>query len=321
MGSMVSKLLLVFRIAVILFPTVAGILLTSFGAGKLNEAYIVLAEPEVNPYGFMVFSTMNLSKVNKEAHFWIDQISLDERAAQALVYCEFHVNSTSAGEQVIGFQIPHYCDFKKLTISDESGGLEVSDVTTVHLQDSDPKEPTFEKSNTTLVYARFSPSLLVEIYQVQFEFTWEGLVRKKSFSDYMISIPLADSEGDTHEEISTLLPNASAYWEDTRVKIMIQLPEECEYKGSIFPPVQSLSQTLQTRSSIVWDVVNPNIMGTPGTAYQFTMSFENTVESEQRNHLLFDSGLYMGLGVSLIFGGLFEAIKIGTDITRERKRI
>jgi len=37
--------------------------------------------------------------------------------------------------------------------------------------------------------------------------------------------------------------------------------------------------------------------------------------------LLFDSGLYMGLGVSLIFDGLFEAIKIGTDIARDRKKI
>lgn len=317
---MVSKLLLVFRIAVILFPTVAGVLLTSFGAGKLNEAYVVPSEPKVNPYGFLVFSTMNLSKQSKEAHFWIEQISPNERAVQAVVYCEFRVNQTASGEHVVGFQIPYYCDFKKLWLSSESGDLEVSDVTTVHLEDSDPKEPTSEKTNTTLVCATFVSSPLIERYRLQFEFNWEGLIRKKSFSDYVISIPLADGEGDTHEEVFRRLPNASAWWEDTRVKIMIQMPEQCEYTGSIVLPVQSLSQTLQTRSSIVWDIINPNIMGTPGTAYQFTMSFENTVESEQRDHLLFDSGLYMGLGVSLIFGGLFEAIKIGTDIARDRRK-
>lgn len=318
---MVSKLLLVFRIAVILFPTVTGVMLTNFGASKLNEAYIVPSEPKVNPYGFVVFSTMNLSKGSTEAHFWIGQISLDERAAQGLVYCEFRVNPTSTGEQVVGFQIPHFCDFKKLSVASENGSLEVSDVSTVHLEDADSKEPTSEKTNTTLVYARFSSSQLIEKYQVQFEFNWEGLIRKKSFSNYMISIPLVDSEGDTHEEVFRRLPNASAYWEDIRVKIMIQMPEECEYTGSITPPVQSLAQTLQTRSSLVWDITNPNIMATPGTAYQFTMSFENTVESEQRDHLLFDSGLYIGLGVSLIFGGLFEAIKIGTDIARERRKV
>jgi len=38
------------------------------------------------------------------------------------------------------------------------------------------------------------------------------------------------------------------------------------------------------------------------TTFQFTMSFEKTIESEQRDHLLFDSGLYMGLGVGPIFG-------------------
>jgi hypothetical protein len=51
------------------------------------------------------------------------------------------------------------------------------------------------------------------------------------------------------------------------------------------------------------------------------MSFENNVESELRDHLLFDSGLYMGLGVSLIFGGLYEAIKICTDIVKERRKV
>jgi hypothetical protein len=222
---------------------------------------------------------------------------------------------------VVGFQIPHFCDFKKLSITSESGDLEVSDVNTVHLEDADPKEPTSEKTNTTLVYARFSSSQLIEKYQVQFEFTWEGLIRKKSFSNYMISIPLADSEGDTHEEVSKRLPNASAYWEDVRVKIMIEMPEDCEYTGSVIPPVQSLAQTLQTRSSIVWDITNPNVMVAPGTAYHFAMNFENNVEAELRDHLLFDSGLYMGLGVSLIFGGLYEAIKIGTDIARERRKV
>jgi hypothetical protein len=28
----------------------------------------------------------------------------------------------------------------------------------------------------------------------------------------------------------------------------------------------------------------------------------------------------MGLGVSLIFGGLYEAIKISTDVAKERKK-
>ncbi len=317
---MVSKLLLVFRIAVILFPTVTGVLLTSYGAGKLNEAYIVPSEPKVNPYGFVVFSTMNLPKGSTEAHFWIDQISLNERAAQGLLYCEFRVDPTSTGEQVVGFQIPHFCDFKKLSVASESGDLEVSDVNTVHLEDADPKELSSKKTNTTLIYARFSSSELIERYQVQFEFTWEGLIRKKSFSNYMISIPLADSEGDAHEEVSKRLPNASIYWEDIRVKFMIQMPEDCEYTGSIIPPVQSLAQTLHTRSSIVWDITNPGVMATLGTAYHFTMNFENNVEAELRDHLLFDSGLYMGLGVSLIFGGLYEAVKISTDVVKERRK-
>ena len=73
---MVSKLFLVLRMAVILFPTVSGVLLTDFGANKLNEAYIVPFIPRMNPYGFLIFSTMNLPKGSTQAHFWIGDISL-----------------------------------------------------------------------------------------------------------------------------------------------------------------------------------------------------------------------------------------------------
>lgn len=317
---MASKLLLLLRIAVVLFPTVSGVLLANFGANKLDEAYIVPPSPRVNPYGFVMFSTMNLSKENTEAHFWIDQISLNERTAYVNMYYEFHVDPHSTGEQVIGFQIPHYCDFQTLSIAGESGDLEVLEVKTVHLEDSNPKDPSPEKANTTLIYAKFSSSPLIEKYRGDLRFTWEGLIKKKSFSDYMVSIPLVDSEGDTHEEVSKQCPNASVYFAGVKVKILIQMPEECEYAGSIIPPVQELAQTLQKGSCIMWEIVNPNVMVTPGTAYHFTMSFENTVESELRDHLLFDSGLYMGLGVSLIFGGLYEAVKILTDVARERRK-
>lgn len=317
---MVSKLLLAFRIAVILFPTVSGVFLTSFGASKLNEAYVVPSMPRTNSYGFLIFSTMNLPKGNTEAHFWIGDISLDERTARVTMYYQFSVDSPSASEQVIGFQIPYFCDFLNFSIGNEGEKLEVSNVETVHLEDQDRLDPS-GKTNTTLIYARFASSRLFEKCSGDLLFTWDGLVTKKSFSNYMISIPLADSQGDAHEKVLEYCPNASIYFTDIKVKIAVQMPRDCEYKGSIAPPVQELAQTRQSQSSILWEITNPNVMATPGTTYYFTMSFENNVESELRDHLLFDSGLYMGLGVSLIFGGLYEAIKICTDIVKERRKI
>ena len=317
---MVSKLSLALRIVVVLFPIVSGVLLTGFGANKLNEAYIVPSKLRTNPYGFLIFSTMNLPKGNTEAHFWIDEISLNERAASVNMHYEFKVDPPSSGEQVVGFQIPYYCDFLKFSIGNQTETVEVSKVETVHLEDGNPKDPTSEKANTTLIYARFSSSSLVEKYSGDLVFTWKGLITKEDFSNYKLSIPLADSSGDTHKKVLEYCPNASVYFEDTLVKIAIQMPENCEYKSSIIPPVQELAQTSQTQSYILWNIVNPNVMGTPGTTYHFTMSFENNVESELRDHLLFDSGLYMGLGVSLIFGGVYEAIKICTDIVKERRK-
>ncbi len=48
-----------------------------------------------------------------------------------------------------------------------------------------------------------------------------------------------------------------------------------------------------------------------------TVSFELRSETELRNRLLFDAGLYMGLGVSLIFGGIHEALKIAMESKRK----
>jgi len=316
---MVSKLFLVLRIAVILFPTVSGVLLTNFGANKLNEAYIVPFMPRMNPHGFLIFSTMNLPKGSTQAHFWIGDISLEERTANVNVYYEFYV-SPSTGEQVIGFQIPYFCDLLNFSIGSQSERLEVSKIETVHLEDENPKDPMSDKAKTTLIYVRFFSSPLIEKYSGNLIFTWEGSIIKEDFSNYIISIPLADSPGDSHKKVLEYCPNASIYFEDIRVIIAIQIPEDCEYKGSIIPPIQELAVTSQTQNSILWEITNPNIMGLPGSTYHFTMSLENNVESELRDHLLFDSGLYMGLGVSLVFGGLYEAIKILTDIVKERRK-
>jgi hypothetical protein len=230
------------------------------------------------------------------------------------------VNTTSAGEQIIGFQIPYYCDFLNFSIGSQSEKLEVSKIETVHLEDENPKDSTSGKAKTTIIYARFLSSPLIDTYSGDLVFTWDGPIIKEDFSNYKISIPLADSPGDTHKKVLEYCPNASIY-EEIQVIIAIQMPEYCEYRGSIIPPVQELAQTSQTQRSILWKITNPNIMGLAGSTYHFTMSFENSIEKELRDHLLFDSGLYMGLGVSLVFGGLYETIKIGTDIVKERKKV
>jgi hypothetical protein len=48
-----------------------------------------------------------------------------------------------------------------------------------------------------------------------------------------------------------------------------------------------------------------------------TVSFELRSETELRNRLLFDTGLYMDLGVSLVFGGIHEALKIAAELKRK----
>lgn len=43
------------------------------------------------------------------------------------------------------------------------------------------------------------------------------------------------------------------------------------------------------------------------------MSFEIPEKREVKERLIFDSGLYLGLGVSLILSGIYEALKIRAE--------
>jgi hypothetical protein len=47
------------------------------------------------------------------------------------MYYEFTVDPPSSGEQVVGFQIPYYCDFLKFSIGNQTETIEVSKVETV----------------------------------------------------------------------------------------------------------------------------------------------------------------------------------------------
>ena len=296
---MASKLTNAFRVAIILFPALMGLFLVNLGTGRLNEAYATPTKSWAMPYGFLIFSTMKLQEGEMvEAHFWIDNISpRNGTVRDALIVWFARLAEPSVGEQVIGFQIPYVCRVSKLTIQSQNRTFEALETRTMYQVDESMKEPS-GMANTTLVYARFLSSPEVNEYFGDLSFVWEGPVKREGFSSYLISIPFADSgEGDTHPKVYEYFPNASAHCVKMSIFIGIHLPQGCEYEGSIMPPSQEQASVTQTTKTIMWRFVNPTLMGLPLLVNHFTMSFENSTEAELRDRLLFDSGLYMGLGV------------------------
>ncbi|MDH5451460.1 MAG: hypothetical protein OEX77_11315 [Candidatus Bathyarchaeota archaeon] len=51
------------------------------------------------------------------------------------------------------------------------------------------------------------------------------------------------------------------------------------------------------------------------------VEFEVNRLSEMRGRLLFDSGLYMGLGVGLFFSGIHEALKVVGELRKKKEII
>jgi len=48
------------------------------------------------------------------------------------------------------------------------------------------------------------------------------------------------------------------------------------------------------------------------------VSIQDTEVSDIHDRLLFDSGLYLGIGLSLIFSGLYEALKVVMELRRKQ---
>ena len=308
---MVKKLDFILRLIVILFPLVTGVFLSNYGIDKLNEAYFFSKKPWTAPYGFLVFSSMPMQRV--EVHFWLDTISIKDNTAGVCLSFHFflEMNSTVTGEQVVGFQIPYKVKLDVLNVSSgpEEYPVQISEQKMIFIEEPPLKPPAEEKTMTTIIYCKFIASPEATEYHGSMFFTWEGLIVRESFSTYALTIPFANSEETSHKKIQESFPSAYIYAVGIRIVVGLSLPQDSEFKGSITPPNTELIQAGMASRQLLWSFDNRPIMGMEGTSSNFVANLELQSEAERRDRLLFYSGIYMGLGVSLVFSGLYEALK------------
>lgn len=311
----------VLRLMVVLFPLVTGVFLTNYGIDKLNEAYIFSKKPWTAPYGFLVFSSMPMREV--DAHFWLESVSVKDNAAEVCLSFHFYriMDQSVTGEQVIGFQIPYVVQLQSLDISvgPEQLPVPISDQETIFIEEPPSKPPAEENIRTTIIYLKLTASSEDSEYHGDIFFTWEGLIVRESFSTYALTIPFANSEGTAHKKIPESFPNAYIYAVGMRIVVGLSLPEGSEFRGSITPPNTELVEAGLAMRKLLWSFENRPIMGFRATSSNLVVNLELQSEAELRDRLLFDSGLYMGLGVSLIFSGIYEALKTLGEINRSRK--
>jgi hypothetical protein len=300
-----KALSLALKSAVVLFPLIAGASLTILGGARLYEANAVKVDKWASPYGLLVFSSKELEQINIK-------LRPDLRTSDALqgkAYCTIWVDVTMPSEDpktyfeediYIGIQIKEFqMDFAGETTELSPKAINLSYV---------------EKDTINSVfYVQFVRQAFGK-HHIHFAlfFDWEYVIHREDFSTYSLTFPVA--EGLSQEFANPYLQNPNAHYayyaDSLRASLEVFYPYDFEIKNS-FPQMDIMRADVgQDARSIYLDIDTSKQEGNPKATQLISIVFEVKSRSEARSQLMFDSGLYMGLGVSLVFTGIHEAVRV-----------
>jgi len=300
------------------FPIAVGLFLTSFGALELHNATVVQIPKWTAPYGFLVFTSQEA--VITEWSVALEGVTIDDNSGVARLVVEFSMmNISSSYEEVVGVQVPYSVEIRNAVVNE----LDNKTDSWVPLEVTDTQATRVE-NNTSLAYLKFFPSTLATRYFLLYlEFDWNGFLIKEEFSSYSIMIPICVRDiANVHSVLLGYFPNIHAYSGRFLGKTIVgvNLPGGIEVKRINPLPTAEVVQTGREVRFLSWEFTMPEVerwwkhVG-PDLA-TVTVSFEVREKTESRNRLLFDSGLYMGLGIGLLISGLHEALKCVMEIRK-----
>lgn len=297
---------------VVSFPLASGSFLFYLGADKLNQAYLP-EEQWTAPNGVLVFSSMQAQV--SWAHLALQRIYVkNSTAGEAwLDYALDLQPGYVPGEHIGGFQVPYSVESGNFTVTINSG--QGDNQATILDQGSISVE---EPAKATIVYSKFLVPAGTVYCSLRLYFTWEGLFVREGFSSYSLMIPFANANETVHSKVYECCPNAVALFDKVPFMVVIGIPNDCEFKGSFpAPDVQEIT-TGKPQGNLVWYYNNTATRWPMPSSNQFRVDFEVPSDAELRNRLFFDSGLYMGLGISLIFSGVYEGLKSAENMMKRR---
>lgn len=183
-------------------------------------------------------------------------------------------------------------------------------------------EDKTSKTDTSVFYVKFSPSLDLALdFVLSIDLRWEGALHCDSFSSFTQTFPVAVSAASAHRLVYDSCPAASLYYGQNIDLLMdIHFLWDFEIRGGSHP-TQALAETeAQTRPPRL----QPSLTYMPYEEYRsvievIMIEFAIPELSEQRDRLLYDSGLYMGLGVGLLFSGIHEALKVSGELGKRQR--
>jgi hypothetical protein len=288
----------------VVFPIAIGLFLTSLGAFELYSATVVPIPKWVAPYGFLVFTSAEaeLEELYLSLH---GGIRADDNRGGIFLTITFSANISSLNEEVVGVQIPYDFEhdiYMEIWRFDSEGRTVPLELTARNVM--------AVGNNTSLAYLKFVASPESTRYTVAFKSVWKGFIITEGFSSYSIVFPIGNAGDSVHSAVLENFPNVHTYYGRYlgKIRVELSLPQEIEIKRIHPLPKTEVVQAGKEGRFFYWEFTTTAVgVGAPSEI--ITASFEDRKKTEVRNRLLFDSGLYMGLGIGLIISGLHETLK------------
>ena len=151
------------------------------------------------------------------------------------------------------------------------------------------------------------------------DFEWKDVIHREGFSTFTFSLPVALGAGPEIVQPYSQNPNASHVYHAETLGLTVETAFPLDYEvKQAYPEIESMrTEKGSDAHSLFWEI---NAEAGYGKAIQLvSVNFEDKRLTETRSRLLFDSGLYMGLGVALIFSGIHEAVRTAAEHREKTK--
>lgn len=307
----------------VVFPILVGTVLTGIGTVRLSEANLVPTEQWSVPYGLLVFSSVQLESPDIGVGITMARADLEENLVPTRLDLSFglanHDEIKIAQEEVVvGFQFPfRIADYQEFEI-------ELKDIQSLAPTEKEVMIVEDEAGVTSVVYVKFKTVIDEwQHYHLMLAFDWEGPIRRESFSVFSIVLPVTlGLEPMQIDYPYERIPDTHyTYFADNLgMSVGMELPWDFEIKQSYPPAGVVVTEFGGDSLNILFEpLVSAEGKSVGGKLLQMIMvEFGVSRLSETRDRLLFDSGLYMGLGIGLLFSGIHEALKATGEWRKKR---
>ena len=298
----------ILKIMVITFPIIIGTAATLYGVILYSSTQMFYPENRAIPPGFLIFSSMEMSSANFRMQI-VDLSFEMGRSDKTIIQFDFDVASPLTGEQSIGFQFPYVVE--KFEAWGQDFGVSKGQI----MRETIPLGDGAQQTEATIVLLKFGPKPEGLNYTIHGFFSWSGFLSRTDYATYKFVVPFARDEEALRGKIHSLVPNAKIRYmtqrEGDHLSLMVNAAANVKMA---YPTPSSVMGTLgYDVLMLAWDLSYPYSISMSEELWSWVdavvVHFELGSLAEQRNSRLFGAGIYTGLGVSLIFSGVHEALK------------